>query len=358
MRSIDRVLKALYHEEPDKVPDDNDMAGVGNVIEMKIIKEGSGFRIMRSPFGSIHLEYVNPSTGSSANIFEAGWVEQGDISWEYTLAPAVRWPEDLERIERPKIDIEKVARVKKEVEALHQKGFFTIASHRGVFDSPWRYLRGLEQWLIDITRNPAFANKLIEFTTKSNMEIANALIEEAGVDAVMIFGDQGTPEGPFISPRRYRELIYPWHCKLAKAYHKRGAFFFIHSHGYLMPIMEDMVNAGFDAINPISPLCRMSLREMKEKYGDRITLYADLSIDMDPKKKVDTAKYSEILYGPDNKPRIDALAYTLRTASPGGGFIFAGAPYWKTMEKTTDKQRNYREAWERLRRYPIKLKAE
>jgi len=352
MKPIDRVCKALYHEEPDMVPDDGDMAGVTSVLETKTIKAGKDFRIWKSAFGSIHLDYVNPSTGGSSKVFDTGWVSPDYFTWWYTLAPAVRWPEDLERIEPPKPDLAKIAGIKKDVEELHRKGYFVITGHHGVFDSPWRYLRGLEQWMTDIVRSPAFASRLVEFAAKAHMEIANAIVEEAGVDAVMITGDQGTPEGPFISPDRYRELIYPWHRRLADAYHKRGAFFFIHSNGYLMPIMDGMVDAGFDAINPVSPLDGMNLAEMKAKYGDRVTLYAELSQEMGPRRKADTEKYSQALFGPDLRPRMDALAYTVRTAAPGGGFIFAGASHWGLA--TTEGHKGFREAWQELRHYPIR----
>jgi uroporphyrinogen decarboxylase len=352
MKPIDRVCKALYHEEPDIVPDDGDIAGVASVLETKTIKAGTGFRVWKSAFGSVHLDYVNPSTGSSSKVFDVGWVSPEYFIWWYTIAPAVRWPDDLERIEPPKLDLDRIASIKRDIEELHGKGYFVITSHHGIFDSPWRYLRGLEQWMMDIVRSTAFARRLIEFAAKSHMEIANAIIEETGVDAVMIIGDLGTPEGPFISPSRYRELIYPWHRRLADAYHKRGAFFFIHSNGYLMPIMEDMVNAGFDAINPISPLDGMNLAEMKEKYGDKVTLYAELSQEMYSWRKADTERYSQALFGPDLRPRIEALAYTVKTAAPGGGFIFASASHWGSA--TTECYRSFKEAWQDLRRYPTR----
>lgn len=351
MKPIDRMFRTLYHEEPDKVPDPRDMAGVGKVIDRETIKAGPGFRVWRSSFGSVHLDYVNPSTAAGTGFFERGWVSPENLVWWYTLAPAVRWPEDLERIEQPALDAEVLAKAKKRTEELHRKGYFVMVGHHGVFDSPWRYLRGLEQWLMDIVREPVFAKRLVEFAIKPQMEIANVFIEEAGVDCVMITGDQGTPEGPFISPSRYRELIYPWHRRLADSYHKRGAFFFIHSHGYLMPIMDDMVKAGFDAINPISPLCRMNLAEMKEKYGDKVTLYADLSTpEMPAQGKIDTLGYTQMRYGYDSKCQIDALTYTVRTAAPGGGFIFRQIASKATI---TDEQEFYMRAWERLRRYPI-----
>ncbi|KYH41016.1 MAG: hypothetical protein AYL32_008340 [Candidatus Bathyarchaeota archaeon B26-2] len=348
MKPIDRVYAALYHEEPDKVPDPRDFAGLGSVIKREIIKQGPGFKIWRSPFGSIHLDYVNPSTGVSSGVFQHGWVDPENFVWWFNIAPAVRWPEDLERIEQPTLDYEDLKKAKKQAEEMHKKGYFVILSHHTAFDTGWRFLRGLKQWLTDIVRDPAFARKVVEFGIKPQMEIANAYIEEAHVDAVYVYGDQGTPEGPFISPRAYREIIYPWDRRLAEAYHKRGAFYFIHSHGYIMPLLEDMIRAGFDAVNPISPLCRMNLAEVKEKYGDKITLYTDLSVEMPPEGKIDTSRYTRILYGSDIKEKVEALTYTVRTAAPGGGFIFN-----RIARGHTEDQRLYMKAWERLRRYPV-----
>ncbi|RJS88900.1 hypothetical protein CW705_08125, partial [Candidatus Bathyarchaeota archaeon] len=211
------------------IPDPRDFAGLGNIIRREIIKSGLEFKIWRSPFGSIHLDYVNPSTAGS-EIFRHGWVEPEEFEWWFTIAPAVRWPEDLEHIEPPSLNYEDLERAKKRAKEMHAQGRFVILSHHTPFDTAWRFLRGLKQWLIDIVKDPAFARRIIEFGAKPQIEIANAYIEETHADGVFVTGDLGTPEGPFISPRIYREMIYPWDKRLADSYHKRGAFLFIHSH--------------------------------------------------------------------------------------------------------------------------------
>ena len=347
MKPIDRVYRALYHEEPDMVPDPRDFGDLGGIIKKKIIKQGQDFKIWRSPFGSIHLDYVNPSTGTSSGVFTHGWVDPENFVWWFTISPAVRWPEDLDRIEKPSLDYEELLKAKRKSEELHKKGYFVILSHHTAFDTAWRFLRGFKQWLTDLVRDPAFARKIIEFGIKPQIEISKAYIEEAHVDAIYIYGDQGTPEGPFFSPKVYREIIYPWDRRLVDTYHKKGAFCFIHSHGYIMPLMDDLIKAGFDALNPISPLCRMNLAEVKEKYGDKITLYADLSIEMPKNGKIDTSEYTQMLYGSDVKRKIEALSYTVKVAAPGGGFIFN-----RIARGLTRDQLLYMKAWEKIRRYP------
>jgi len=226
--------------------------------------------------------------------------------------------------------------------------------HGSPFFSPINYIRGLKQWLIDVVRDLSFAGRLIEFAIEPHMEIAKAFIEEAKVDCIWIFGDQGTPKGPFLSPRQYREMVYPWDRSPCKSYHKRGAFVFIHSHGYLMPIMDDLLKAGFDAIHPISPLCRMNLAEMKEKCGDKVTLFAELSVEMDPQGEIDTERYGSIQYGFKYiEDKVKALEHTIKTTAPGGGgFIFAPTVQPVRKPDTLSKETAYLKAWDRLRRYP------
>ena len=331
MKPIDRVYATLYHEEPDKVPDPNDLVGSGgSVIPRVTVKSGSDFRIRRTPFGSIHLDYINPSRGTG--FFKSSWNPQ-DLNWTFTIAPAVRWPEDLDRTGKPTLDYADLEKAKKRAKELHEKGYFVLLSHHTAFDTAWRFLRGLKQWLIDIVRDPAFARRVVEFGIKPQIEIANAYIEEAHIDGVHVNGDLGTPEGSFISTMTYREMIYPWDRKMAESYHKRGAFLLIHSHGYIMPILGDMVRAGFDSINPVSPLCRMNLAEVKERCGDKITLYTDLAVEMPSKEKVNTSEYSNMLHGSDIKKKVEALAYTVGTAASGGGFMFRQIARGQTEEQ-------------------------
>lgn len=352
MKPKNRICAALYHEEPDKVPDSRDIVGICSVLDREILISGANFTIWRSPFGSIHIDYVNPSTGSSfLSTSDEWWVAPENFVWWYTIAPAVRWPEDLDKIEPPKIDEKKIDKAKKIAKNLHEKGYFTVISHHTAFDSSWRYLRGLKQWLIDIRRDMQFARRVVEFAIKPQIEITNVLLEETKADAVYVTGDLGTPRGPFISPQTYEELIYPWDQRMNQSYHKRGAFVFIHSHGYIMPLLDKIIMAGFDCINPVSPLCRMSLSELKEKYGDKISFHAELTVRMKSGEDIDTLRYSQILYSKLSREKIDALKYTVEVGAPGGGFIFA-----HILRGESEEEKAYMREWEKIRRYS-KLKS-
>jgi uroporphyrinogen decarboxylase len=52
--------------------------------------------------------------------------------------------------------------------------------------------------------------------------------------------------------------------------------FFFHTDGNLMEVMEDLIEIGFDIIDPIQPEC-MDPYEIKERFGDKMTLHGTIS---------------------------------------------------------------------------------
>jgi uroporphyrinogen decarboxylase len=58
---------------------------------------------------------------------------------------------------------------------------------------------------------------------------------------------------------------------------KPDVLFFYHSDGDLREVMDDLIETGFDIINPIQPEC-MDPYEVKRRWGDRITMWGSISI--------------------------------------------------------------------------------
>ncbi|MEM3449811.1 MAG: uroporphyrinogen decarboxylase family protein, partial [Nitrososphaerota archaeon] len=57
---------------------------------------------------------------------------------------------------------------------------------------------------------------------------------------------------------------------------RKGAFVVVHSDGYIMPLLGDMVDAGINAYQGIDVIAGMNLKEVKEKYGDKICLVGNV----------------------------------------------------------------------------------
>ncbi|MCJ7710558.1 MAG: nucleoside 2-deoxyribosyltransferase, partial [Chloroflexi bacterium] len=67
--------------------------------------------------------------------------------------------------------------------------------------------------------------------------------------------------------------------RLADAIHAKGGWDVMHSDGYLWPILDDLVSAGIDGWQGIQPRIGMDMKELKERFGDRLCLFGGVDID-------------------------------------------------------------------------------
>jgi uroporphyrinogen decarboxylase len=94
---------------------------------------------------------------------------------------------------------------------------------------------------------------------------------------VMLFGDDlGSNQGPLIDPEMYRQYYKPFHKIMWTAVKKTAPHvkILLHSCGSIEPFLDDLIDAGLDAVNPVQISCRgMQLDDLKKKYGGRITFW-------------------------------------------------------------------------------------
>ena len=91
------------------------------------------------------------------------------------------------------------------------------------------------------------------------------------VSAVFITGtDFGTQNGPFISPAAYRKLYQPFHRRVNDWVHEHTPWkTFIHCCGSVVALLPDIIEAGFDILNPVQcSAAGMDPRTLKERFGD------------------------------------------------------------------------------------------
>ncbi len=96
------------------------------------------------------------------------------------------------------------------------------------------------------------------------------------VSAVFITGtDFGTQHGLFISPTAYRKLFKPFHQIVNDWVHAHTPWkTFIHSCGSVVGLLPDLVEAGFDILNPVQcSAAGMDPQTLKDKFGQRLTFW-------------------------------------------------------------------------------------
>ena len=145
-----------------------------------------------------------------------------------------------------------------------------------VYEYCW-YMRGLEQWFMDMIEQPEFCEVLLDQTMKYWMDFHTGFMEAVGdiVDVVMIGDDLAGQHGPLFMTDFYRNIVKPRQKKLVQHIKSRtNAKVWYHTCGNCIPLIPELIDNGVDILNPvqISAGC-MDAREVKEKFGKDVVLW-------------------------------------------------------------------------------------
>jgi hypothetical protein len=206
-------------------------------------------------------------------------------------------------------------------------------------------IRSVEEWYISLSQRREFVYEMFDrqcHLALQNLERIHEVVGER-VDMVFLTGtDFGAQNGPLVSPKMYRELFKPFHARLNDWVHAHTTWkTFMHSCGSIWRLLDDIVDAGFDVINPIqTSAAAMDPAAIKAKYGGRVTLCGG---------GIDTQHV--LPFGTPDEVRT-MVRERMQVFGPGGGYIFstihnvqAGVPI--------ENVRALYEAANACRRYPL-----
>jgi uroporphyrinogen decarboxylase len=119
------------------------------------------------------------------------------------------------------------------------------------------------------------------FATYTQFEIDMFhLLEAEGLvcDGAFIYGDIAYKNGPFMSPRHYREFVYPCHKRLFDEFHRRKMPVIFHSDGDIRLLIPHFLDAGVDMIQPLEAKASMDVRALAPQYGDRLGFCGNIDV--------------------------------------------------------------------------------
>jgi uroporphyrinogen decarboxylase len=125
----------------------------------------------------------------------------------------------------------------------------------------------------DPDKTHRFLDRIVELHKKNIETVVAAL--SPNIDTILFSEDLGMQLGPLISPQMYREYLKPRHKELWQ-YTKEisGKAVQLHSCGGVRPLLNDFIDAGLDALNPIQiSAAGMDARELKQEFGNRLCLW-------------------------------------------------------------------------------------
>ena len=182
-----------------------------------------------------------------------------------------------------------------------------------VYEICW-YMRGLEQWFIDMMTQPEFCGALLDRTLKFWMDFESGFLAEVGdiVDVIMIGDDLAGQSGPLFNPAFYRSVVKPRQKKLVQHIKSlTDAKIWYHTCGSCYEYIPDLIDNGVDILNPVQiGLVNMQPEKLKREFGDSIVFWGG-GIDA-----------QHVLPFKGTLEVRDNIRNNLEYFKPGGGYIF------------------------------------
>lgn len=354
MSSRERVLRALSHQEPDRVP--FDLGGTG-LSTIHVTAYQNLRRYLRLPptdnrpaFLAEQLVLpeedlaerlqtdVRPVLPGRAAAFRLVFEDQGayeayddewGIGWRkprdggfyydmyrHPLARAETLDELLAYRFPDPLDDGRFAPLRAQAEAAAARGkVVALAGPCAGIAEVYSWLRGFEQYYVDLALNPVLVGAMLDRLVEWKSAFWQRALREIGdlVDIVVEADDLGGQNAPLMSPRTYQKLIQPRHKQLFHFIKAQAPVkLFYHTCGAVRPLIPALIDAGVDILNPVQiSAANMDLPALKREFGRDLTFWGG---------GVDT----QWVLGRGTPAQVqDDVRRNIEALAPGGGFVFA-----------------------------------
>jgi uroporphyrinogen decarboxylase len=345
----ERVLAALHHQEPDRVPTalGGGPYGLVDDLYLRLVKHLSLGQPV-PPFRTGHnisymddrlLEHLGTDTrycwpgllpnspvipGEDDNTFydSYGQVWKRALPYYFTGEGILKDAENIDDIERlvrwPNLtDPCWTAGVTERARILRENTDYFVVMRMVASHGPFQTacdLRGVKNFLMDLAVRPEFAQALLEKITDSTAGLLRLTMQAGGkwFDMVELPGDDYAGKtNPLISPAMFRKFIKPCLARLVntvKEYNPNTKIM-LHCDGAIAKLLPDIITLGVDVLHPLEPLPATDIPAIKTSFGDKVTFLGGIDI-------------SHAMSG----PREDVIAEAkcrIAQLAPGGGYILA-----------------------------------
>ena len=324
LSSMERVSLAISRKQPDRVPiHDGPWKATINRWRMEGLPAGTdpkdyfGYEIRtisadltpRFPVRVVDEddEYITETTSM-------GGVRKNHR--DYSTTPEVvdcpiksqnDWNEIKERL---KPDFKRInwASSWKDYQSWREQGLYIVFSTPSGYDLLQNYIRS-ERLLMFMAEDPGFIKEMIDFTSDLIIETVRMMWREGfGFDGLWVFNDMGYRNSSLFSPDMYRNIIGPADNKRNAACHELGMQTILHSCGRVKGLIPDLVECGFDCLQPLEVKAGMDLTELKPAYGNEIAFFGGIN--------------TMLMEESDDSLIEEEIRAKVTLAKKGGGYLF------------------------------------
>lgn len=328
MNSRERFLTALSRGIPDRVPKDLSW-GLTPLFEQKFRKK-TGSTDYEKYFGIDH-RIIDFSPTNKKMDFNNYFKERVEVHGFYTdewgvgltksqntelhfehMIPPLKFATSLnEMIDYPLPDFMETYRhadMNERVKKIHDEGLAVSAClAQTLFEKAW-LIRGFEEFMMDMLDESEMAECLLDRMLDLRIKMAERFAA-ADVDVLMLGDDVAMQTGMLLSPSQWRLWLKPRLAKVIEAAKsvKKDIHIFYHSDGNVEPIIDELIEIGVTALNPIQPEC-VDPEEIKKKYGHKVALWGSIGVQ------------TNLPFGRPKDVR-DEVKLRMETVGKNGGFI-------------------------------------
>jgi uroporphyrinogen decarboxylase len=317
---FERYMMALNCEEPDRVPLGEwhvDPLPMENYLGRKIVTledqiefwHTAGFDYITTSSGI--LEPVRAPEGMTIK-GEAVRTEYGDgreREWAHEHDGVITNWEAFEKYQWPSVDDFDFSKWNT-LDHILPTGMKAILLLGKIYTTVWMFM-GAETFFNALEKDEELVSALFEKVGRIQYETFLRVAEHSCVGAVLNPDDIAHNTGLLIHPKYLRKYVFPWYKKIGDVCRDKGVGYIFHSDGDNTEAMDDFIDCGFHAFNPVQPNS-MDIEEVKKKWGDKLCIIGNLNLD------------STLTLGSPEDVRAEVYE-RIRTIGPGGGYMVASS---------------------------------
>jgi len=283
--SQDAITGDFFGEAPSRIADYfgfdiNYMAvDASPRLEQKLLSDDGEYVIYQDRFGYT----VKKSKGKSRTMHFMNHVTKSRTAWEEVKERFVLDPNDTARVDEASYFMHMAeypswAEAKQKFDTVRQWGRYLLFNAYGPHEATWRH-RGFTELLIDLAADPEFVIEMAG--TYMNLLIAvlqRCLDEGMKPDGFFLVEDLAYTKGMLMSPRSWRRIYKPLVHRLGRFLHDNNVAFWMHCCGNAEPVFEDLIECGLDVIQPLEAKSGLDVRELRVKYGARLTFWGNINV--------------------------------------------------------------------------------
>ena len=236
----------------------------------------AGIRSVIRPGMSVSEKAVEaPRQRQASAAYSVYSTEDRTITWAEEGRGLITSMEEFERFPWPDPDRMDLTAFT-EVRQYLPPGMRVVAYMGWIFTAVWT-LMGMETFCFALYEQPELIRRMYDRVWAINSRVLLRVLEFDVVGAVTHPDDLAYSDALIVSPRHFREFVFPWYrwnCALVR---ESGRVNIFHSDGRLDPVLDDILNCGFDALHPIEPKA-MDIQQVKARIGGRACLIGNIDL--------------------------------------------------------------------------------